>query len=329
MRKFLLHLQGTKKPTLPYFSVTACIFLMVFSTSVCAKTYDIAIISSGNSTIYSRIIESVKNTITQRNSLSVSFTVFNADEISKTTITKIHNSDILLTIGQRAMLATTQLEKSPPIVATLIPRLSFQNNLPALKFANDKVSAIYIGSPSKRQIFLAKILLGEMQTVGILLSKNTSTDKNQIISTLNNVGLNFIIGEVSSADKIIQKLSHTINSSDALLAFPDPIIFNRNTTRNILLTTYRQRIPVIAFSSNYVKAGALAATFSTPEQIAQQTGRTIINILTGIKPFPHGGRYPEEFNIAVNQNVARSLSIITPPVATIKKSLDKLLGKYK
>lgn len=326
---FLSHLHGMKKTTLNYFNVLTCLSIMAFPGLLLAKSFDIAVISSGKSATYSNIIESVKNTVKENNSLSVSFTIFNVDELTPSENITINNSDLLLTIGQRAMLAASKQSNSPPILATLVPKQSFQQSYLALKSTNSKVSAIYIDSPPERQIFLAKILLGQAKTIGILLSEKTFPDKSHIISTLNNVGLSPRIEDVSPNDNIIRKLSRVINNSDALLALPDPIIFNRNTARNILLTTYRQRIPVIGFSANYVKAGALAAVFSTPEQIARQTGETIISILTNPTAFPYGGTYPENFSISINQNVARSLGLRTPQKIIIKNELQKLLVKYK
>ena len=41
--------------------------------------------------------------------------------------------------------------------------------------------------------------------------------------------------------------------------------------RNILLTSYRRGVPLVGLSQAYVNAGALAAIFSTTEQLAEQT----------------------------------------------------------
>jgi hypothetical protein len=54
---------------------------------------------------------------------------------------------------------------------------------------------------------------------------------------------------------------------DALLAVPDPLVFNSQTAANILAAAYRRRIPLIGFSPAYTRAGALVSLYSTPDQI--------------------------------------------------------------
>jgi putative tryptophan/tyrosine transport system substrate-binding protein len=102
-------------------------------------------------------------------------------------------------------------------------------------------------------------------------------------------------------------LQKVLKRSDLLLALPEPAIYNSSTLRNILLSTYHARIPLIGFSSAHVKAGAICAVFSTPEQLASQTGTVVLNfIATSILP-PE--QYPKFFEIAVNERVAKSLAI--------------------
>lgn len=309
-------------------SVAACMFLLLFPHAGMAKTDNVAIISSSNAPIYKNVISTIKKSVIKNNSNNVTFQTFYADNLATTAITTINNADLLITIGRAGMLSILRHKVKPPILATLVPRQSFKINQTALKAVNKKIAAIYIDSPAVRQIFLAKILLGERQRISILFSSQSSENKQHIVSILKKAGLNYHIDEVSSPDNIVRKLSLALDNSNTLLALPDPLIFNRNTARNILLTTYRQRIPIIGFSANYVKAGALAAAFSTPEQVAQQTGETAAKILN-TSSFPYGGKYPNEFDIAINANVARSLGINTPPIAQIKNKLKILLEKYK
>ena len=81
-----------------------------------------------------------------------------------------------------------------------------------------------------------------------------------------------------------------------------------SAARSILLTSYRFQKPIVAFSRAYVDAGALAAIFTTPEQVAAD----LIAWLRLQKdesvqlPPPRG---PASFDIAVNRQVARALGL--------------------
>jgi ABC-type uncharacterized transport system substrate-binding protein len=324
---FPKHLQGKKNTTLSFFSVMLLAVFALTPASSFAKDKHVSIISSSNSPVYKQIIDGIKNTVNNNGAGHVTFEIIYADKLSPAI--NISNADLLLTIGRRAMLGVLQRKKSPPIVATLLPRQAFEENLSALRAINKNVTAIYIDTPAERQILLAKLLLGSSQTLGILLSDNSPTPKETIRSIAKRAKISIHIEDVKPADNIIRKLSSALTISDALLALPDPQIFNRNTARDILLTTYRKRVPVIGLSANYVKAGALAASFSSPEQIAVQTGKAILEILRTTPNFPTGGKYIEDFDIAINPNVARSLGINVPPKRQLKKALKELLTQYK
>jgi ABC-type uncharacterized transport system substrate-binding protein len=105
---------------------------------------------------------------------------------------------------------------------------------------------------------------------------------------------------------------------------PDPLVFNKGTVQSLLLTTYRYQDPVIGFSQAYVKAGALAAVYSSPEQIGRQTGEALVRVLAGralLLPLPE---YPKYFSVSVNYQVARSLGLSVGDEALIYQKLKHM-----
>ena len=101
----------------------------------------------------------------------------------------------------------------------------------------------------------------------------------------------------------------------------DPVVSNRRTVQNLLLTTYRQRVPVFAYSKAYVKAGALAAVYSTPEHIGKQAGELVADILRkGSWSLPKP-QHPKYFSVEVNREVAKSLGIRVPGTEKLETRL--------
>jgi putative ABC transport system substrate-binding protein len=104
-----------------------------------------------------------------------------------------------------------------------------------------------------------------------------------------------------------------------LLALPDAEIYNTVTIRNILLTTYRNKVPLIGFSPGYVKAGALCAVFSTPAQIAEQS-LGIIQEYAETHTLP-AAQYAKEFEVTVNEQVAHSLGLNIRSVSQLRREI--------
>jgi hypothetical protein len=105
----------------------------------------------------------------------------------------------------------------------------------------------------------------------------------------------------------INRLLNRIAQTEVLLALPDNAVFNAENIRNILLSTYRHKQAVIGFSSDMVRAGALASTYSSIEDINVQVAETVGHfVATGALPAP---QFPRYFRTVVNEGVARSLDI--------------------
>jgi len=106
---------------------------------------------------------------------------------------------------------------------------------------------------------------------------------------------------------VFEALQNVLKHSDVLLALPVPAVYNSATLRNILVSTYQAGIPLVGFSSSYVKAGAMCAVFSSPAQFASQAGMDIRKFIeAGALP---PAQYPKFYEVAVNDRVAQSLGI--------------------
>jgi hypothetical protein len=105
----------------------------------------------------------------------------------------------------------------------------------------------------------------------------------------------------------INRLLNQIAQTDVLLALPDSAVYNTENIRNILLSTYRHKQGVIGFSSDMVKAGALASTYSEIEDIDAQVAEIASAYVAGGELAPP--QFPRYFRTIVNEGVARSLDL--------------------
>jgi ABC-type uncharacterized transport system substrate-binding protein len=80
-------------------------------------------------------------------------------------------------------------------------------------------------------------------------------------------------------------------------------------------------VPVVGFSKGYVKAGALFALYSTPEQIGHHLADVVQQYFSSgeqLLPPPH---YPTYFSVVTNKSVARSFKITLPTEKALRNSL--------
>jgi ABC-type uncharacterized transport system substrate-binding protein len=84
----------------------------------------------------------------------------------------------------------------------------------------------------------------------------------------------------------LNRVLNRVSTASALLAIPDSTIYNAETIRTILITTYRRDQLVFGFSTAFVKAGAAATTYSNIEDIAAQVEELLDD-------FTASGRVPD------------------------------------
>lgn len=228
--------------------------------------------------------------------------------------------DLIVAVGMKATeFAITH--STAPVLGAMIPKAGYETLLEryAAHYRSRPFSAIYIEQPLGRQLDFIKAALPEYRRLGVLYSPGASMDLQALGSAGAERGFALVTQPVEG--NLFPSLDEVLSRSDLLLATPDSVIYNSSNVRNILLASYRRKVPLIGLSQAYLNAGALCAIFSTPEQIAVQTGAAVAAFAMSRQlPEP---RYPASFNIGLNQQVARSLGIILDTPEQIRERMGK------
>lgn len=215
-------------------------------------------------------------------------------------------ADLIVTVGVKA--TDRMMGEATPVLAVMVPSATYLDLLEKQTRVK-QISAIYIDQPLSRQVALLDAVLPESPRVGVLYSTESRINLNELRTELDRQGYKLVAKQVRGSETLSSDLDDVLEHSDVLLAIPDSTIFNSSYIRNILLSSYRKRIPLVGLSQAYVNAGALCAIFSTPEQLAAQTSaETNAFAQTRHLPAPQA---PSLFTVAVNKEVARTLDVTT------------------
>lgn len=233
-----------------------------------------------------------------------------------------NHADLIVAVGIKAMESAI-VGNGTPVLVVMVPDTGYQELMAKalLQKNNRMVSAIYLNQPWDRQLAFLRAALPDRRKIGLLYSPNTRIDVAGLSKQIGTQGGSLVALPVQSAEKLFASLESVLEASDLLLAIPDNEIYNSGSIRNVLLTSYRKSIPLIGLSQSYVNAGALCAVFSTAEQIAEQAGATVAFFAQN-RQLP-GPQYPENFTVAVNQQVARSMGIELPLPEKIRSQMGK------
>jgi len=176
--------------------------------------------------------------------------------------------------------------------------------------------ALLLEQPLTRQLRLILNLLPQTRRIGVVLGPETRALEPALKAATLSEGLQLVSATVQDE----------AGRADVLLVLPDPLVFNRTTARSVLLTAYRGRRPVFAYSEAAVKAGALAAVFSGPEQIADETWDWFAALEGKARTGPLRTRVPTHFDVTINPQVARSLNLDLPDAPSVRNALGTAEG---
>jgi putative ABC transport system substrate-binding protein len=300
-----------------YFSVVKQIFIgliaCIFLTSgfACARALRLTVVLSEEGGAYQEYSDVLSTRLADKN---VRLSVIDADR-------PLPDSDLVIAAGMKAAI-TVARARPAAMLAVLIPKEGFGKLLHDFsvqqKAGATAYSAIYLDQPLKRQLDLIAAVLPKTNSIAVLYATPPKElSALRLLAAARKLELNE--RSVNAESGLFAALQALLLRSDVLLALPDAEIYNTATIRNILLATYRDKVPLIGFSPGYVKAGALCAVFSTPEQIAAQSLSIILEYAeTGALP---AAQYTKEFEVSVNEQVAHSLGLNIKSVSQLRSEI--------
>lgn len=300
-----------RSPIRVFQQVCVGLFCMLLLQQGVAQELHVLLLLSGNAEPYERFAASFKQGLPA----GVHVTQLEDADVSRS----MQKGDLLVTVGSKAGIwasAHTQM----PLLAAMLPSREFAQ-LVSMRGSADDLTAIFVDQPWARQVKLLQAALPDRRRIGLLYSPGFRPDTQQLRKLLAGQGDSLIEETANPSVPLFDSLSIVLSRSDVLLAVPDKDIYNGNNIRNILLSSYRQRVPLVGLSQAYVDAGALCAVFSTPEQLARQA---VVVTLS----FEHAQRlprpqFPQFFSVAVNREVALMLDIRMDPADRIQSQIER------
>jgi len=287
------------------------LLLLAFLPFATAQAGQIALVLSQNSGPYAEYARTLDDTLdNDRFTLSVAPTPESFTGVPAGT-------DAIVAAGPDALRQALSRSGTTPVIATLLTRHNYERVLAESGRPKGRITAIYLDQPPQRQAAFLRHLLPKQKRIGMLVSSDTRPLLPAYRQALQNNGLTLESEESDGEQQLLPVLNNLFARTGALLAIPDNTIYRRDNIRAILLTSYRSQRPVIAFSAAFVQAGALAALYSTPAQIAKQTAELILALGTSLPPpMP-----PSQFAISINQNVAEAFGLAPLDEATLRRTL--------
>ena len=282
--------------------------LMVASGPACAGEPVVVVVISERSASYLEAADALTAELERAGLPRADIALVTSGEYSAGAPANVSPS-LLVAVGTGAANLLAAKDSRIPLIATLLPASSFEQIVLATgRKPSATFSAVFLSQPFSRQLDLIRLALPEARRVGVLWGPDSQTQAPALQAAIQARGLQLVAAVVGPGEPAYPALQKVLEDADLLLAVANPQLYNSASIQNILLSSYRSKVPFIGFSPSYVQAGAVFAVYSTPAMIGRQTAMMARSILQG-RGLPALPQYPQEFNVSVNDQVARSLGL--------------------
>ncbi len=242
---------------------------------------------------------------------------------------RVVSNSTVVAVGSRASEFALNRFPNADIISLLMPAAAWdalRTRLPG----PGRRAAVVIDQPLERSVALGKLLVPEAKRVAAVFGPVSVADKPQLKSAVQRNGMELLSAYLSNDDNPIGVLSPLVQKADLFIAVADQAGFNKSVAKWLLYLSFRQKVSVIGFSQSYARAGALAAVFSSPENIGYH-GAELLTLL--LAPSDEASlavdRWrtydPKYYTLEINREVARALNITVPQLNSLYQEYQSVL----
>ena len=270
-----------------------------------SSAMDIAILRSSDIEAYREAIAGLKAT-GPMGAIYTEYDVQGDLELGKKLARKLRasNASLVVAVGLKAALAAKVEIVDVPIVYMMI--------LDPLKhqLTADNMTGTLLEVPVDRQLKIMRTFLPTLHQLGTLYDPaKTSARVNDAMRQAANSDFQLKGLSVESEKDVPQQLRALLSDVEALWLMPDSTVLTNESVRFILESALARRIPVIGFSPEFTRLGALLSMSINYGDVGRETGSLVKRILDGERRLPLDPVPIERLKITVNLKTARFLDI--------------------
>lgn len=172
----------------------------------------------------------------------------------------------------------------------------------------ENATAVYLQYPVEVELDWMTRMLPKHRRVGVVYHDAASGRRVEQAGRLTSIQAIRIHGPSELPDAL-QQLA---NQADVLWSLNDPVVYNPETARSLLLFSLRNRIPMVGQSGAWVRAGALYALDRDYDDVGAQCAQLTALILAGAMPATVTPVPPRKVRYIINARTAADIGVVLP-----------------
>jgi putative tryptophan/tyrosine transport system substrate-binding protein len=238
----------------------------------------------------------------------IKYTELTLEQASSAAVKEIEGikPDLIYALGSEATDLANQKTTRIPIVTTLVLKDDVFK-----KSAN--ITGVSLSYSFKIQFQWLKKFFPRKKTVAILYNPGENAATVRDASTISQQeGLKLVAIPVETPKELPYALDQLANNIDIFMAIPDETVMSIKTSREVLLASFSNKVPLVGLSDNWVQTGALYALSWDFNDLGRQCAVQAIKILSGATVQSVPPEHPRKITYSINAKIAEHLDIEIP-----------------
>jgi ABC-type uncharacterized transport system substrate-binding protein len=210
---------------------------------------------------------------------------------------------VVITIGSQALDEALSRKSDAAIVPTMILRSDWLRS--AQPAATTIRGGVYLDAPVSGVLTaLTAVFPDKRRFANIWNPLRDGPDTPQQWRTKPQ-GVTIHTAECSRAEDVVKTFLALKAKVDIVILLPDSSLYNNTTVKPLIVASLESRLPVVGFSSTFVRAGAAVGVYPDFRDIGVQTAELVQRLVASRTPV--SAESPRKLQVAVNQRSMRLL----------------------
>jgi putative tryptophan/tyrosine transport system substrate-binding protein len=217
------------------------------------------------------------------------------------------NTNLIFAVGTEATQAALTHTENLPVVTSMVYDPRAEGMIEASQ--EKRVYGALLAVPWDTQFELIRNVMPSWKRLAIIYRPEGNQELIAAAEAeAQTFGFELVLLPLSSMLDFSQTVREARKKADALVMVLDRVIYNRTTTKELFLFSARHKFPIISFSPNHVKSGALISLSTNFHQNGKDAASIGIFLLQSEK-VKHRFVASKEVWITWNKHVANALEI--------------------
>lgn len=266
--------------------------------------HSVLVLSGHDSAVYRQVAESFKATLrAEPGDVKFVSVTLEEDSAKQEQLESLRGQgmDLVFALGSRATQLASERFPDRPVVATMVLPLAQLQALP-------NVTGVALEFPAKAQLDWMRRILPSAGRIGVLYDPaQNQAWVDAARRAAEAEGLTLLPIPVNSAKELPGGLKRLAREADVLWAISDNTVYSSQTLKQVLLSSFRNKIPVVGLSRSWVKAGAFYALDWDYQDLGRQNGVIARRLLTGVSAGKVAPETPVQVVYSLNLKTARHM----------------------